>query len=57
MTDDIDDACQTQIDLLKAHPLIPEDVTIHGYVYEVESDALRRPGERVADQINTRVSE
>lgn len=57
MTDDIDDACQTQIDLLEAHPLIPEDVTIHGYVYEVESDALRRPGERVADQINTRVSE
>lgn len=57
MTDDIDDACQTQIDLLGAHPLIPDDVTVHGYVYEVESDALRRPGERVAEQINTRVAE
>lgn len=56
MTDDIDEACQTQIDLLEAHPLIPDDVTINGYIYEVESDALRRPGDRVAEQINTRVS-
>ena len=57
MTDDIDEACQTQIDYLEDHPLIPDEVTIHGYVYEVESGALRRPGERVAEQINTRVSE
>jgi carbonic anhydrase len=56
MTDDIDEACRTQIDLLRAHPLIPDDVTVHGYVYEVESDALRRPGERVAERINTRDS-
>jgi carbonic anhydrase len=55
MTDDIDDACQTQIEYLRAHPLIPEETTIHGYVYEVESDALRRPDERVAEQVNTRV--
>ncbi|WP_137286996.1 beta-class carbonic anhydrase [Halorussus salinisoli] len=57
MTDDIDDACQTQIEYLREHPLIPEEVTIHGYVYEVESDALRRPGERVSERIDTRVSE
>jgi carbonic anhydrase len=57
MTDDIDAACRTQIELLEAHPLIPDDVEIHGYVYEVESDALRRPGERVAERINTRVPE
>jgi carbonic anhydrase len=55
MTDDIDDACQAQIDYLEEHPLIPAEVDIHGYVYEVESDALRRPGERVAEQVNTRV--
>ena len=54
MTDDIDVACQTQVDYLEAHPLVPDDVTVHGYVYEVESDALRRPGERIAAQINTR---
>ena len=57
MTDDIDDACRAQIEYLREHPLIPEETTITGYVYEVESGALRRPGERVADQVNTRVSE
>ena len=54
MTDNIDEACQAQIDYLEAHPLVPDSVTVHGYVYEVESGALRRPGERVAEQINTR---
>ena len=34
-----------------------DEVTIHGYVYEVESDTLRRPSERVTEQIYTRVSE
>lgn len=57
MTDDIDEACQAQVDYLEDHPLVPDDVTVHGYVYEVESDALRRPGERVSDRINTRDSE
>lgn len=57
MTDDIDEACAAQVEYLREHPLVPEVTTIHGYVYEVESDALRRPGERVAEQINTRVSE
>jgi carbonic anhydrase len=55
MTDDIDEACQRQIELLEAHPLIPKKVRIHGYVYEVESGSLRRPGERGAEQVNTRV--
>ncbi|MFB6114015.1 MAG: beta-class carbonic anhydrase [Halodesulfurarchaeum sp.] len=57
MTEDIDEACQIQVDYLTDHPLIPEDVSVHGYVYEVESDSLRRPGERIAEGINTRVSE
>lgn len=54
MTDDIDEACQAQVDLLREHPLIPEDTVIHGYVYEVESGSLRRPGERIAEEISTR---
>lgn len=57
MTDDIDETCQTRVDRLRDHPLIPDEVDIHGYVYEVESNALRRPGECVAEQVNTRVSE
>jgi carbonic anhydrase len=56
MTDDIDEACRTQVDLLREHPLIPDDTRIHGYVYEVESDALRRPGERIGEEISTRLS-
>lgn len=57
MTDDIDRACAEQVRLLEDHPLIPDDTEIHGYVYEVESGALRRPGERVAEEISERVSE
>lgn len=54
MTDDIDEACQAQVELLRTHPLIPDDVRVHGYVYEVESGRLRRPGERLAERVNTR---
>jgi len=54
-TDDVDEACAAQVEYLREHPWIPEDVTVTGYVYEVESDELRRPGERVAAQVNTRV--
>ena len=54
MTDNIDEACQAQVEYLHEHPLIPDETTIHGYVYEVESDALRHPGERLSEQINTR---
>jgi carbonic anhydrase len=57
MTDDIDVACARQVELLAGHPLIPDETEIHGYVYEVESGHLRRPGERVAEQVNTRVEE
>ncbi|RXK47289.1 beta-class carbonic anhydrase [Halorientalis pallida] len=54
MTDDIDAACTEQVEFLRSHPLVPDDVTVTGYVYEVESGELRRPGERVAAEINTR---
>jgi len=54
MTDDIDEACAAQVEFLENHELIPEDVTVSGYVYEVESGELRRPGERVAEEISER---
>lgn len=54
MPDDIDDACQRQVELLRDHPPIPGDTEIHGYVDEVESDSLRRPGERIAEEIRVR---
>ena len=55
MTDDIDVACAAQVTYLENHELIPDEVTVTGYVYEVESGHLRRPGERVAEQVNERV--
>jgi carbonic anhydrase len=54
MTDDIDAACAAQVEYLRESELIPDDVTVSGYVYEVESGALRRPGERVAEEISER---
>jgi carbonic anhydrase len=55
MTDDIDVACAAQVKHLEEHDLVPDDVRVHGYVYEVESGHLRRPGERIAEMVNTRV--
>lgn len=54
MTDDIDEACAAQVEHLRQSELIPDSVTVTGYVYEVESGELRRPGERVADEISER---
>ena len=54
MTDDIDEACATQVEYLRESELIPDSVTVTGYVYEVESGELRRPGERVAEEISER---
>jgi len=50
---DVDEICLRQVELLRSSPLIPSDVHIHGYVWEVESMRLRRPGVRLADKVNT----
>ncbi|WP_436909003.1 beta-class carbonic anhydrase [Halosimplex marinum] len=54
MTDDIDEACAAQVEYLRQSDLIPEEVTVSGYVYEVESGELREPGDRIADEISER---
>lgn len=56
LTDDIDVACRQQVAYLRNHPLIPDAVEVHGYIYEVESGSLRRPGERIAEEISVRRS-
>ncbi len=53
MFTDVDEACQRQVELLRACPLIPPDVAIHGYVWEVEHMALRRPYCRLSERVNT----
>ena len=54
MTDDIDDACAAQVEYLRQSEFIPDDVTISGYVYEVESETLRQPHGRIAEEISQR---
>lgn len=54
MTDDIDEACAAQVEYLRESEFIPDDVTVSGYVYEVESGELRHPGNRVAEEISER---
>ena len=54
MTDDIDEACAAQVEYLRQSSFIPDDVTVSGYVYEVESGELRHPGGRVAEAISER---
>jgi carbonic anhydrase len=51
--DDVDTACEQQVKLLREHPLIPKEIVVHGYVYEVESGRLRRPLQRVSEKVNT----
>lgn len=53
MFDNVDETCEEQVKLLRQHPLIPQDVTINGYIYEVESGRLRKPFEIIAQRVNT----
>lgn len=50
---DVDESTLLQIELLEKSDLIPDDVKIHGYVYEVESGRLRRPRGRVGEVVST----
>ncbi|BAY21888.1 carbonic anhydrase [Calothrix sp. NIES-2100] len=50
---DVDAICVKQVELLRNSPLIPEDVVINGYIWQVESMSLRRPYERLSQKVNT----
>lgn len=43
MMDDVDQSCMKTIEAFKNHPLIPKDVTVSGWVWEVETRRLRAP--------------
>ncbi|MCS7264773.1 MAG: carbonic anhydrase [Armatimonadetes bacterium] len=49
----IDEITVAQVELLRNHPLIPKDVTIAGYIYEVETGKLRRPFEMLSRRVNS----
>ncbi|MBL1265199.1 beta-class carbonic anhydrase [Candidatus Methylomicrobium oryzae] len=43
MMDDVDVACMKTIDTFRTHPLIPRDVVVSGWIWEVETRRLRAP--------------
>jgi len=53
MFNDVDETCTRQVEWLRQCSMIPADVVIHGYVWEVETMKLRRPHERLGEKVNT----
>ncbi len=49
----VDEICVKQVELLRNSSLIPQEVVIHGYIWEVETMSLRRPYERLSEKVNT----
>jgi carbonic anhydrase len=43
MMDDVDQTCMKTVETIRNHPLIPKDVTVSGWVWEVETRRLRPP--------------
>jgi carbonic anhydrase len=55
MMDDVDTACMKTIETFRNHPLIPKDVTVSGWVWEVETRRLRPPTHDPAKRARTDV--
>ena len=53
MFDDVDEICARQVEYVRNHPLIPDHVTVSGWVYEVETGRLRPPHQRISEHVNT----
>lgn len=45
-----DELVLKNVEILRNHPLIPKDVKITGYVYEVETHRLRKPNQRIYEE-------
>ncbi len=43
MMDDVDQTCMRTVDAFRHHPLIPRDVEVSGWIWEVETRRLRAP--------------
>ena len=56
MMDDVDQTCMKTIEAFRNHPLIPEDVTVSGWVWEVETRRLRPPTQEADKRARTDVT-
>lgn len=43
MMDDVDQTCMRTVETFRNHPLIPKDVVVSGWIWEVETRRLRAP--------------
>ena len=53
MFTDVDAISEKQVELLRTSPFIPKEVAIQSYIWEVESNSLRRPYNRLSEKVNT----
>ena len=56
MMDDVDRTCMKTVEVFKNHPLIPKDVVISGWIWEVETRRLRPPTLDAEKRIRTDVN-
>ncbi|OOZ42245.1 carbonic anhydrase [Solemya elarraichensis gill symbiont] len=56
MMDDVDKTCIKCVDQLLNHPLIPDDITISGWVWETEFRRLRAPDVNAATRAVTQAT-
>ncbi len=56
MMDDVDQACMKTVEAFKNHPLIPKDVTVSGWIWEVETRRLRPPTQEAEKRARTDVT-
>ena len=56
MMDDVDATCLKCVDLLRNHPLIPDDITISGWIWETELRRLRAPDLNAPNRVVTQAT-
>lgn len=56
MMDDVDRTCMKTVEVFENHPLIPNDVVISGWIWEVETRRLRSPTLDTEKRLRTDVS-
>lgn len=56
MMEDVDKTCMQSVDLLRNHPLIPDDITISGWIWETEFRRLRAPDLNAATRAVTQAT-
>ncbi len=51
--ENVDEVCALQVEYVRNHPLIPKEVSVSGWIWEVESARLRPPFGRIVDKVNS----